>query len=74
LAAPAGFDPAKPTSSSGVSTPRKELVSVVCYALAMAFVQPLVSGLFYALVAILWLVPDRRNENALRAEAVETPR
>ncbi len=34
-------------------------------AIPLAFVQPRVSGLIYALVACIWLVPDRRVEHAL---------
>jgi uncharacterized membrane protein len=34
--------------------------------IALAFVQPWASMALYALVAIMWLVPDRRIEKALR--------
>ncbi len=36
-------------------------------AILLAFVNPLVSYVLYAFVALLWLVPDRRIERALRA-------
>jgi TMEM175 potassium channel family protein len=41
---------------------RKGLLSIACYALAipLAFVRPLLAGALYALVAIMWFVPDRR--------------
>jgi len=29
-------------------------------AIALAFVSPRVAGLVYALVAVMWIVPDRR--------------
>jgi uncharacterized membrane protein len=35
-------------------------------AIALAFVDPVVSILLYALVAVMWLIPDRRIEKALR--------
>ncbi len=46
----------------------KELLSVVLYALGVAcafLVSPLLSVGFYAAVALLWLVPDRRFERSL---------
>src|SRR5262245_19348157 len=46
----------------------KGKISPVLYAaaIALAFVVPWVSILIYAVVAMMWLVPDRRIENALR--------
>ena len=46
---------------------RKGVVSLVLYAVAVgvALVAPLVSCAIYVLVAIVWLVPDRRIERAL---------
>jgi uncharacterized membrane protein len=35
-------------------------------AIALAFVAPWVSILIYVLVAVMWLIPDRRIENVLR--------
>jgi uncharacterized membrane protein len=35
-------------------------------AIALAFVDPVLSILLYALVAVMWLIPDRRIEKALR--------
>jgi uncharacterized membrane protein len=45
----------------------KGKVSMLVYAAAIpaAFVHPLISSLLYVLVAIMWLVPDRRFENVL---------
>jgi hypothetical protein len=42
-------------------------VSVLIYAAAIpiAFVRPAISCLLYVLVAIMWLVPDRRFEKVL---------
>jgi hypothetical protein len=43
------------------------MVSAVYYALAvpLAFVNTWFSGALYVLVAILWLIPDRRIERVL---------
>ena len=45
----------------------KGKISPVLYAaaIALAFVAPWVSILLYILVAVIWLVPDRRIENVL---------
>jgi uncharacterized membrane protein len=42
----------------------KGKMSLLIYALAipLAFVHPLIAGSLYVLVAIIWLVPDRRIE------------
>jgi uncharacterized membrane protein len=46
----------------------KGKISVVLYAMAIgfAFLAPWVSVALFALVALMWLVPDRRIANALR--------
>jgi uncharacterized membrane protein len=46
---------------------RKGLASVAIYAVAipLAFAQPWVACFCYALVAILWLVPDKRIERIM---------
>lgn len=45
----------------------KGKISIVIYAIAvaLAFAQPMASVSLYALVALMWLVPDRRIENIL---------
>ena len=45
----------------------KGKASPVMYTVAifLAFVQPWMAGLFYVVVAIMWLIPDRRIERAL---------
>ena len=45
----------------------KGTLSLVCYAVAipLAFVNSWVASLLYALVAIMWLIPNRRIEKAL---------
>jgi len=47
----------------------KGRLSPVAYlaAIALAFVAPWAAQLFYAAVALVWIVPDRRIEHALRA-------
>jgi uncharacterized membrane protein len=37
-------------------------------AIFLAFVNPLISSAIYVLVALIWLVPDRRIERALSGE------
>jgi uncharacterized membrane protein len=46
----------------------KAKVSVVCYlvAIPMAFVHAWLAGGLYVLVAMMWLIPDRRIEKMLR--------
>jgi uncharacterized membrane protein len=45
----------------------KGKASLVCYAVAipLAFVHSWVAGALYVLVAVMWLIPDRRLEKAL---------
>ena len=45
-------------------TNRKEYISISIYAiaLALAFVEPIVSVALYMLIAVLWIIPDRRIE------------
>jgi len=47
----------------------KGLASLLLYtlAVALAFVEPRLSCVLYAAVAVMWLVPDRRVERALEA-------
>jgi uncharacterized membrane protein len=53
--------------ASSIGNDRKGRVSVVVYAAAipLAFVQPWISCACYALVAVMWLVPDPRIEKNL---------
>jgi uncharacterized membrane protein len=53
--------------SSAVGRDFKEKVSVLIYAAAilLCFVSPWISCGLYVLVAIMWLVPDRRIEKTL---------
>jgi uncharacterized membrane protein len=46
----------------------KGKVSPILYVagIVLAFVSPLFSIAIYVLVAVMWLVPDRRIENLLR--------
>jgi len=54
--------------AKAVGNDTKGKVSVVVYALAIpaAFWCPLISCLGYVTVALMWIVPDRRIENALQ--------
>jgi uncharacterized membrane protein len=53
----------------------KGKLSPVLYVIAIfaAFIAPWVAGALYVLVAILWLVPDRRIERALAGRTGPTP-
>lgn len=50
---------------------RKGRVSMVVYigAIPLAFLWPLLACLCYALVAVMWLIPDRRIEKAIGSNA-----
>ncbi|MCA9285058.1 MAG: DUF1211 domain-containing protein [Phycisphaerales bacterium] len=54
----------------------KGILSVVCYALAIpaAFWHEWIAGSIYALVALMWLVPDRRIERAIATRPASAPR
>jgi uncharacterized membrane protein len=58
------------TLAAALGNDFKGKISVVLYlvAIPLAFVHPLIACGFYVLVAILWLLPDRRIEKALAAE------
>jgi uncharacterized membrane protein len=49
---------------------RKGIASLALYTLAvgLAFIAPVVSCVIYAVVAVMWFVPDRRIEKALAAD------
>jgi uncharacterized membrane protein len=51
-----------------VGSDRKGLVSLVIYvaAIPLAFLDPRVACALYVLVALIWLVPDRRIEKSLK--------
>ena len=53
----------------------KGKLSPVLYVIAIfaAFITPWVAGALYVLVAVLWLVPDRRIERALAGGKGQTP-
>ncbi|HZQ17461.1 MAG TPA: TMEM175 family protein [Terriglobales bacterium] len=50
--------------ATSIGRDRKGQISIAIYAVAipLAFVQPWISGTFYAIVAIMWLIPDPRIE------------
>ncbi len=53
--------------AAAVGSDTKGKISVVLYALAipLAFVQPLIAVGLYVVVALMWLIPDRRIESTL---------
>ncbi|MGC8530435.1 MAG: TMEM175 family protein [Acidiphilium sp.] len=60
---------AKSALSQAIGRDLKGKLSPLLYALGifLAFVSPLLADSLYALVAVLWLVPDRRIEAALKS-------
>jgi len=55
--------------ASALGSDRKGKMSPALYlvAIAVAFVSPAISAAIYVLVALMWLVPDRRMERAVAA-------
>ena len=49
-----------------VGADKKGKLSVICYiaGIALSHVAPWISGLLYVFVAMMWLIPDRRIEEA----------
>lgn len=56
--------------ATSIGNDKKGILSVVIYAAAipLSFVQPWISCACYALVAVMWLVPDPRIERTLASE------
>ena len=56
--------------ATSIGNDKKGILSVVIYAAAipLSFVQPWISCACYALVAVMWLVPDPRIERTLQRE------
>jgi len=52
------------TLANSIGSDRKGKISIAIYAAAipLAFVQAWIAGAFYVIVAIMWLIPDRRIE------------
>jgi uncharacterized membrane protein len=50
-----------------VEKDKKGKISLVCYisAIPLAFVSPVISGILYISVALMWIVPDKRIENQI---------
>jgi uncharacterized membrane protein len=57
--------PSRSTLEEALGTDRKAKLSVLTYAVAvgLAFINPWLSDTLYVLVALAWLVPDRRLEH-----------
>jgi uncharacterized membrane protein len=62
--------PGESTLATAIGSDFKGKLSIVIYAaaIALAFVAPWLACALYAVVAIIWLVPDRRIENALERQ------
>jgi uncharacterized membrane protein len=60
------------TLAASIGGDRKGAVSMVAYVVAipLAFMQPWLACVFYVMVAVMWLVPDRRIEGTLAKRAV----
>jgi uncharacterized membrane protein len=54
--------------ASAIGRDFKGTISPVCYAagIAMSFFQPWLAGLLYVVVALMWLIPDRRLEPVIK--------
>jgi uncharacterized membrane protein len=63
-----GSDSRNATLATAVGEDFKGKASVAIYALAipLAFVRPWLAWTLYVVVAVMWLIPDRRIENALQ--------
>ena len=50
-----------------VQKDKKGKISLCCYILAipMAFISPWISGLLYIIVALIWIIPDKRIEKQI---------
>lgn len=61
--------------AAAVGADWKGKISPVLYAVAIpsAFLHPAIAGGLYALVALIWLVPDRRIERILAATEQQAP-
>jgi len=55
------------TLATSIGSDRKGKISILIYAAAipLAFVQPWIANVFYVIVAVMWLVPDRRIERSV---------
>jgi len=60
-------EPENPQLAAAIGNDFKGKISIVIYAAAIAlvFVHTLLSCALYAVVAITWLIPDRRIEKSL---------
>jgi uncharacterized membrane protein len=63
------------TLAISIGSDRKGKISIAIYAAAipLAFAQPWIAGGCYVIVAIMWLIPDRRIERKLAHEAGTPP-
>jgi uncharacterized membrane protein len=50
-----------------VNKDKKGKTSLICYitAIPLAFVSPIISGILYIFVALMWIIPDKRIENQI---------
>ncbi len=64
-------DPANASVSAAVGKDKKAKLSLVLdlIAMAMAFVRPWIAIVIYVLIALLWIIPDRRVEHHLKTTA-----
>ena len=64
-------DPANAMVADAVGGDAKAKISLVLdlLAMAMAFVRPWIAIVIYVLIALLWIIPDRRVEQHLKTTA-----
>jgi uncharacterized membrane protein len=57
------------TLATSIGSDTKGKISIAIYAagILLAFVQPWIANACYVIVAIIWLVPDRRIEKKIKA-------
>ena len=61
------------TLAASIGSDRKGKLSMAVYAVAipLAFVKPWIAGACYVLVAVMWLIPDRRIERNIASPSGE---
>jgi uncharacterized membrane protein len=57
--------------ATATETSKKEMLSPILYiaGILLTFVRPWLGGVLYAVVALIWLIPDRRIEQEIIEEA-----
>jgi uncharacterized membrane protein len=61
------FEGSESVLKTVIKDDKKGKFSLLCYAIAipLAFVSTLISGILFIIVALIWIVPDKRIEKLL---------